>query len=84
MKQVDIRPLEKLAKLTLSQEERMETENDLGYIIKMADELFEIDTTNVPNTYSVSFVDNVYREDNVEEYEEKLYDDSIKVPGIME
>lgn len=64
----DVHHLAQLSSLQLGEEEtealRADLENILGYI----EQLSELDTTGVEPTYQVTDLENVWREDNVDDY----------------
>ena len=61
----DVEYVANLAKLELSEEEKKRFQKELDNIIKYIDQLNELDTTNVPITSHVTFLQNVFREDEV-------------------
>jgi aspartyl-tRNA(Asn)/glutamyl-tRNA(Gln) amidotransferase subunit C len=61
----DVEYLANLAKLELSDEEKRRFQKELDNIIKYIDQLNELDTTNVPITSHVTFLQNIFREDEV-------------------
>ena len=61
----DVEYLANLAKLELSEEEKRRFQKELDNIIKYIDQLNELDTENVPITSHVTFLQNVFREDEV-------------------
>lgn len=64
----DVRHLAQLSSLQLGDEEtealRADLENILGYI----EQLSELDTTGIEPTYQVTDLENVWREDSVDDY----------------
>lgn len=81
---MDIKMLEKLARIRLTEEERKEIEKDLLYFETMLDELLEADTKDIQATTMVGHAKNAYRDDIVESFNEKLFDSEITVPRIVE
>lgn len=89
----DVRHLAQLSNLQISDEEtenlRVDLENILGYI----EQLSELDTTGVEPTYQVTALENVWRDDEVEDSgvtREKLLNlapeqagNSVKVPKVL-
>ena len=82
-----------LARLAITEEEANTFTNQLDKIISFAEQLNELDTTNVEPTAHVLEIKNVMREDksnpglNREEVLKNApehQDGQIKVPGIME
>ncbi|MCD6407834.1 Asp-tRNA(Asn)/Glu-tRNA(Gln) amidotransferase subunit GatC, partial [bacterium] len=63
----DVEYLGKLARIELSEEEKEKLENDLEKILEYISKLNEVNTENVPPTYHVLPVKNVFREDKVKE-----------------
>jgi aspartyl-tRNA(Asn)/glutamyl-tRNA(Gln) amidotransferase subunit C len=61
----DVEYVANLAKLELSDEEKRRFQKELDNIIKYIDQLNELDTTNVPITSHVTFLQNIFREDEV-------------------
>ena len=59
---LDITNLEKLAKIRLTEEDRIEIENDLAYFTTMLEVPFKADTSMCRVTI-VSHTENVYRDD---------------------
>ena len=89
----DVRHLAQLSNLQLADDEvenlRGDLENILGYI----EQLSELDTTGVEPTYQVTGLENVWRDDEVQEAgvsREQLLelapeqtDNSVKVPKVL-
>ncbi len=89
----DVRHLAQLSNLQLADDEvenlRGDLENILGYI----EQLGELDTTGVEPTYQVTGLENVWRDDEVQEAgvsRERLLelapeqaDNSVKVPKVL-
>lgn len=89
----DVRHLAQLSNLQISDDEvenlRGDLENILGYI----EQLGELDTTGVDPTYQVTGLENVWRDDEVQDSgvsREKLLalapeqaDNSVKVPKVL-
>ncbi len=89
----DVRHLAQLSNLQLADDEvenlRGDLENILGYI----EQLGELDTTGVEPTYQVTGLENVWRDDEVQEVgvsRERLLklspeqaDNSVKVPKVL-
>jgi aspartyl-tRNA(Asn)/glutamyl-tRNA(Gln) amidotransferase subunit C len=59
----DVEHIAKLANLSFSQEEKEKFTRQLAEIIAYVEKLNELDTTNVPPTYHVLELSNVYRGD---------------------
>lgn len=57
--------LEKLARLSLSAQERTEIQHDLGNILTMVDKLNELDTSDVEPLVYISEAVNVLRNDEI-------------------
>jgi len=89
----DVRHLAQLSNLQLSDDEvenlRGDLENILGYIAQLG----ELDTTGIEPTYQVTGLENVWRDDEVQEAKvtrERLLelapeqaDHSVKVPKVL-
>ena len=83
----------KLSRLAFSDQELDKFTKQMGDIINMADQLGEVDTTNVPETVQVVDRDTVFREDKPEHWESReelmknvpeKVDGFIKVPVIID
>lgn len=83
----------KLSRLAFSDRELDKFTKQMGDIINMADQLGEVDTTNVPETVQVVDRDTVFREDKPEHWESReelmknvpeKVDGFIKVPVIID
>jgi aspartyl-tRNA(Asn)/glutamyl-tRNA(Gln) amidotransferase subunit C len=89
----DVRHLAQLSNLQLSEEEIQNLQVDLGNILTYIDQLAELDTTGVEPTYQVTGLENVWRDDVVEQStvtREKLLelapdmaDNAVKVPQVL-
>ena len=89
----DVRHLAQLSNLQLADDEvenlRGDLENILGYI----EQLSELDTSGVEPTYQVTGLENVWRDDEVQESDVTLEqllalapeqtDSSVKVPKVL-
>ncbi len=89
----DVRHLAQLSNLQLADDEvenlRGDLENILGYI----EQLGELDTTGVEPTYQVTGLENVWRDDEVQdagvsreqllELAPERVDNSVKVPKVL-
>ena len=89
----DVRHLAQLSNLQLADDEvenlRGDLENILGYI----EQLSELDTTGVEPTYQVTGLENVWRDDEVQdagvsreqllELAPERVDNSVKVPKVL-
>lgn len=82
-----------LAKLELSEEEKEQAKKDMGSMLDYIDKLNELDTTNVEPMSHVFPVNNVFREDVVENGDDRENilknapeekDGSFKVPKTVE
>lgn len=83
----------KLSRLAFSDQELDKFTKQMGDIINMADQLGEVDTTDVPETVQVVDRDTVFREDKPEHWESReelmknvpeKVDGFIKVPVIID
>lgn len=88
----DVQRLAVLSGLHLADDETEGLRADLENIIKYIEQLGELDTTGVEPTYQVTGLENVWREDEVEEElsrEELLNlapeksDNQVKVPQVL-
>lgn len=89
----DVRHLAQLSNLQLSEEEIQNLQVDLDNILTYIDQLAELDTTGVEPTYQVTGLENVWRDDVVEQStvtREKLLelapdmaDNAVKVPQVL-
>jgi aspartyl-tRNA(Asn)/glutamyl-tRNA(Gln) amidotransferase subunit C len=89
----DVRHLAGLSSLQLSDDEIGSLKNDIENILNYVDLLTELDTENVEPTYQVTDLENVWREDTVENNavtREQLLalapdaqDNQVKVPKVL-
>lgn len=89
----DVRHLAALSSLQLSDEEVADLQVDLTNILGYIEQLGELDTTGVEPTYQVTGLENVWRDDIVNDggvSREKLLslapeqaDNSVKVPKVL-
>ena len=89
----DVRHLAQLSNLQLSDDEVANLQTDLGNILNYIDQLGALDTTGVEPTYQVTGLENVWRDDVVEQTDvtrEKLLglapdsvDNAVKVPQVL-
>lgn len=89
----DVRHLAQLSNLQLSDEEVANLQTDLGNILNYIDQLGALDTTGVEPTYQVTGLENVWRDDVVEQTNvtrEKLLElapdtanSAVKVPQVL-
>ncbi|NLB20267.1 MAG: Asp-tRNA(Asn)/Glu-tRNA(Gln) amidotransferase subunit GatC [Clostridium sp.] len=63
----DVEYIKELARLKMSDEKSQALLEDMNKILGFVDKLAEIDTTGVPITVNPLPLENVYREDQVEE-----------------
>ncbi len=61
----DVEKIAQLAKLSFSAEEKEKFTRQLGQILRYVEKLNELDTEDVPPTYHVNAVHNVFRRDEV-------------------
>lgn len=89
----EIKHVASLARLEFSDDELQKFTEQMDDIIKMANELEEVDTTNVEPTMQVVFEDTTFRDDEVVlgQTREELFknvpetkDGLIKVPAILD
>ncbi len=89
----DVRHLAQLSNLQISDEETENLRGDLENILGYIEQLSDLDTTGVEPTYQVTALENVWRDDEVEDggvTREKLLnlapeqaDNSVKVPKVL-
>lgn len=89
----DVQHLAQLSNLLLSDEEVSSLRDDLGKILEYIDQLAELDTTGVEPTYQVTGLENVWRNDVVQQglvTREQLVslapdsaENQIKVPRVL-
>lgn len=89
----DVLHLAKLSSLQLSDDEIESLQNDLGNILEYVKQLSELDTSGVEPTYQVTDLENVWRDDTVQQHaadREKLLvlapdsaENQIKVPKVL-
>lgn len=63
----DVQHLAQLSSLQLGDEEAVALQADISNILTYIQQLAELDTTGIDPTYQVTDLENVWREDNVEE-----------------
>lgn len=63
----DVRHLAQLSNLQLSDDEVANLQTDLGNILNYIDQLGALDTTGIEPTYQVTGLENVWRDDVVEQ-----------------
>ena len=92
IKREDILHLADLSNFSLSDEEIDSLGNDMKKIIKYISQLDELNTENIEPTYQVFEMENVWREDVIQEQEAKREqllalseekDYQIKVPKVL-
>ena len=89
----DVQHLAQLSNLQLTDEEVGSLRTDLENIVGYIQQLDELDTTGVEPTYQVTDLENVWREDEVDNYGIDKVDllalapatdaDQIKVPKVL-
>lgn len=89
----DVRHLAQLSNLGLSDEQIESLQGDIANILDYINQLNELDTTGVEPTYQVTGLENVWRDDEVDQGQvsrEQLLalapeqsDNSIKVPQVL-
>lgn len=89
----DVRHLAQLSNLQLSDDEVANLQTDLGSILNYIDQLGALDTTGIEPTYQVTGLENVWRDDVVEQTDvtrEKLLglapdatENAVKVPQVL-
>ena len=89
----DVRHLAQLSNLQLTDDEVENLRDDLENILGYIEQLGEIDTTGVEPTYQVTGLENVWRDDDVQdagvsreqllELAPERADNSVKVPKVL-
>ena len=89
----DVLHLAKLSNISLSENQIEPLIKDLDNIVDYISQLDELDTTNVEPTYQCFDMQNVWREDEIEDFEAKRddllalttenEDNQIKVPRVL-
>ena len=89
----DVQHLAQLSSLALSYDEVTNLQTDLGNILGYVEQLQSLDTSGVEPTYQVTDLENVWRSDEIDNYDmirEKLLalasdsqDNQIKVPKVL-
>ena len=90
----DIKHLAELSNISLSEQETENIQQDLANILGYIEQLSELDTTGVEPTYQVSANQNVWREDEIDNYGverdqlialagENQIENQIKVPKVL-
>lgn len=90
----EVKHLAELSSISLSEEEISNLQTDLGNIVEYIEQLNELNTDDVEPTYSVSKNQNVWREDEINDYGVKrdellklagknVEDNQVKVPKVL-
>lgn len=89
----DVLHLAELSSISLDESQIEPLKKDLDNIVNYFSQLDELDTENVEPTYQCFDMQNVWREDNIEEFEAKRdnllaltvesEDNQIKVPKVL-
>lgn len=89
----DVHYLAQLSNLQLSDDETTALQADLGSILGYIEQLGELDTTGVEPTYQVTDLENIWREDVIDDYglsgqalvglAPDSQDNQIKVPKVL-
>ena len=89
----DVRHLAQLSNLQLTDDEVENLRDDLENILGYIEQLGELDTTGVEPTYQVTGLENVWRDDEVQdagvsreqllELAPERADNSVKVPKVL-
>lgn len=90
----EVKHLANLSNISLSENEIESLQQDLTNIIGYIEQLSELDTENIEPTYQVSPNQNVWREDEIDNYGvdheqllvlagENVIDSQIKVPKVL-
>jgi len=65
---IDVQHLAQLSSLALSDQEVDDLRTDIDGILEYVDQLQELDTTGIEPTYQVTDLDNVWRDDTIDDY----------------
>ena len=89
----DVQHLAQLSSLALSDDEISALQTDIGNILDYVEELQKLDTSGVEPTYQVTDLENVWRNDEVDDYgittadlidlAPESLDNQIKVPKVL-
>lgn len=89
----DVRHLAQLSNIQLSDDEVVDLKEDITNILGYVEQLGELDTNNVEPTYQVTDLENVWREDEVENGDvvreqllglaPEVHDHQVKVPKVL-
>lgn len=90
----EVKHLAELSSISLSEEEISNLQTDLGNIVEYIEQLSELNTDDVEPTYSVSKNQNVWREDEINDYGverdellklagKNVEDNQVKVPKVL-
>ena len=90
----EVKHLAELSSISLSEEEILNLQTDLGNIVEYIEQLSELNTDGVEPTYSVSKNQNIWREDEIDDYGvkrdellklagENVEDNQVKVPKVL-
>lgn len=89
----DVRHLAQLSNIQLSDVEIMSLKDDIANILDYVEQLGELDTDTIEPTYQVTDLENVWREDEVEdsdvtreqllELAPEAYDNQVRVPKVL-
>lgn len=93
---VDVETISHLAELSnfsVSEEEALSLQKDLGEILKYVSQLDEVDVSDIEPTYQVFEMENVWREDEILKQEAsredllnlsvETKDNQVKVPKVL-
>lgn len=81
----EIGHLLELARIDINQEEKIKLSSDLEEVLNYVQKLNEVKTDNIEPMTGGSFLENVYREDEVKEKKIKIQKEGyFKVPPIFE
>ena len=91
---MDIKHIAKLAKLKLNNEELKKYNGQLSDVLSYIDQLKEVETKNIEPTAQVSGLENIWREDEVVNWDEKerlaalneapeMENDQLKVKRVL-
>ncbi|MBU1684010.1 Asp-tRNA(Asn)/Glu-tRNA(Gln) amidotransferase subunit GatC [Patescibacteria group bacterium] len=84
LNQKQIQHIANLARLELTEEELKKYSNQLSDILSYINQLKEADTTNVEPTAQVTGMENIFREDTVEEWDKDEIEVALEQAGELE
>ncbi len=81
---INIEHLQNIAMLDLDEKDKIKFMTDMGYLLKLADEIKQSDLSNIPDDINFSFQNNIFREDVSDSDSNIKLTGHIVVPKIMD